>query len=161
MLLSHAGTHTYWHSHAHEETCLAAHTHTAESAWGGEALSLPQSGCHVLSDGVSSPPADEPVEPLKPFQGPVVFTCLGCQVLPSPSLMQHGCPLNLFVSAPLVSLPWRWPSAGQPSRGGTHTHTHTLLHKRIYSSYGNVRRVAGTDAGVSDPCRDANLPALA
>lgn len=50
------------------------------------------------------------------------FTCLGCQVLPSPSLMQHGCPLNLFVSVPVAGLPWLWPSTGQWSRGGTHVH---------------------------------------
>ncbi|CAB1456812.1 unnamed protein product [Pleuronectes platessa] len=29
--------------------------------------------CHVLSDGVSSLPADAPVEPLKPSHGPVVY----------------------------------------------------------------------------------------
>lgn len=40
----------------------------------GEVLSLSsQSGCHVLSDGVSSLPADEPVEPLKPFLGLVGY----------------------------------------------------------------------------------------
>lgn len=50
-----------------------ARTRARESAWGGEALSLPWSGCHVLSDGVSSPPADEPVEALKTFQEPVVY----------------------------------------------------------------------------------------
>lgn len=48
-------------------------THIPESVWGGEALYLLQSECHVLSDGVSSPPADEPVAPLKPFQSPVVY----------------------------------------------------------------------------------------
>lgn len=52
-----------------------ARTHARESAWGGDALSLSLSwsGCHVLSDGVSSPPADEPVEALKTFQEPVVY----------------------------------------------------------------------------------------
>lgn len=36
-------------------------------------LSLPQSGCHVLSDRFSFPPTDEPVKLLKSFQGLVVY----------------------------------------------------------------------------------------
>lgn len=51
------------------------HPHAHGSVRRGVRRSFPlsQSGCHVLSDGVSSPPADEPAEPLKAFQGPVAY----------------------------------------------------------------------------------------
>ncbi len=93
------------------------------------------------------------------------FTCLGCQVLPSPSLMQHGCPVNLFVSVPLVGLPWLWPSTGQPSRGGEYTHMDTCVDTHTYSSCRHTKKGCKYRCkcvGVLDPCRhtihNTNLP---
>lgn len=51
----------------------ATRRYILKSAWASEELSLFYSGCRVLSDGVSSPLADESFEPLMPFQDPVVY----------------------------------------------------------------------------------------
>lgn len=89
------------------------------------------------------------------------FTCLGCQVLPSPSLMQHGCPLNLFVSGSCgrlaLAMTEHWATK---QRRGTHARTlahwpSTCMHMRTYSSYTHTRRIAGTEASALDPCRHA------
>lgn len=53
-----------------------------------------------------------------------IFTCLGCQVLPFRSLMQHGRPLNLFLW-PAVS--WPWLCTGQLSRGVRELQLYHLL----------------------------------
>lgn len=53
------------------------------------------------------------------------FTCLGCQVLPSPSLMRHGCPAKLVPFCPFSRL-----ALAVTEQSSTRTRTQT------YSSYG-------------------------
>lgn len=90
-------------------------THTPEVRWGA-ALPLPQRKCHVLSDGVSFLPAFEALP------GPRAFTCLGCQVLPFPSLMQHCCPLNCTVLFPRLDCPGC--DRARAPRRRSHMHSH-------------------------------------
>lgn len=78
------------------------HTNTPE---GGGALPLPQSEGHVLSDGVSFPPADEAVQPLKRFQGPVLYV-LGLPGSAIPLINAAWVPTSLCGPVPAVGLPW-------------------------------------------------------
>lgn len=69
------------------------------------------------------------------------FTCLGCQVLPSPSLMQHGCPLNLFVSGSCGRLAlamtehWATKRRRRTHAGALAKHMHAYAHIQLIHTH--------------------------
>lgn len=90
-----------------------------------------RSGCHVLSDEVSFLPADEPVKPLKPFQGLMVYGLRlpGSAITLINAALVHTCTFLFLWSGPLSC---RQPSKGSiknwPSRYMcAHIHTYTRV----------------------------------
>lgn len=135
---------------------IFTHTHTPERRW-GEDLPLPQSKCHVLSDGVSFPPADPAFEALP---GALCFTCLGCQVLPSPSLMQHGCPFNCTVLLLWLDCPGCDRALGTEAESHACTHAHWDAGQAHASMHSNTQLMQ-TDWGTSICALILNTPTCA